>query len=266
MSLTHIAVSLDGDEECHDLIRGNGSFSRTMNGIRNLLSQSIIPDILFTPLKINYSSFGKMVEILSPMGIKRIGFNALHPTGRSRNIYKQIMLDHFTEAVAFAGMVEKIKKNNRGIEIKSAPFVYQCYPDMFKVDALPPPSPKKNVLKKCSAAHTSCTVTAGGWILPCSELRDFKGGNVKKRDFTETWIQSERLRAVRDVSNFSSSDIVFCRKCRYNIFCNGGCRADAYAVYNDLLAPDPNCPYWDEAKFPVATAPACRRSNIQVNP
>ena len=40
--------SLDGLEETHDLIRGKGSFQRTIEGMEKLLSHGILPTIMFT--------------------------------------------------------------------------------------------------------------------------------------------------------------------------------------------------------------------------
>jgi radical SAM protein with 4Fe4S-binding SPASM domain len=77
-------------------------------------------------------------------------------------------------------------------------------------------------------------------------LFDFKGGNIKEKDILDIWKNSEAFKEIRNLSNICTDEIPYCRNCDYNVLCNAGCRADAYAVYGDLLAPDPFCPYWRE--------------------
>ncbi|MCP4152766.1 MAG: SPASM domain-containing protein, partial [bacterium] len=48
------------------------------------------------------------------------------------------------------------------------------------------------------------------------------------------------------LSNITADQLPYCRNCDYNRFCNAGCRANAYSVYGDILAPDPYCPYKKE--------------------
>jgi radical SAM protein with 4Fe4S-binding SPASM domain len=241
----NISISLDGNEESNDKLRGRGSYEKTIKGIKNLINNGIIPGILFSPLKYNYKALGDMVERIYDMGIRSISFNAIHPSGRCSKTYKDLLLDWFVEAGEFQEMVKGIREKYNGIRINDPPFVYKSYPVQYHYIKISSEK-TKNIprLKPCSAAHSSCNITSGGWVVPCSELYDFKGGNIREKDILDIWRYSENFAKIRNLSDISSDQIPWCRNCDYNCFCNSGCRADAHIIYGDIMAPDPFCPYW----------------------
>jgi len=156
--------------------------------------------------------------------------------------YMDIMLNCFQDAEGFQDMIDRIRNEYNGIEIDNSFLAYQCYPEMYRHRS-PSEEDGARTLKPCSAAHTSCTITASGWVIPCAELFDFRGGNVIDHDILDIWQNSENFRQIRGLSDIPLSQVPHCRNCEYNVLCNAGCRADALTVYGDLLAPDPLCPY-----------------------
>jgi MoaA/NifB/PqqE/SkfB family radical SAM enzyme len=127
----NISVSLDGNKESNDKLRGKGSFNKTIKGIRNLVNNGIIPEILVTPLKNNYKTLNDMVETIYDLGIRRISFNSLHPSGKCKEIYKDIMLDWFVEVGEFQKIVVEIREKYSDIKISDPPFVYKSYPIQY---------------------------------------------------------------------------------------------------------------------------------------
>lgn len=242
----NISVSLDGKKGTHDRIRGRESFSRTIEGIDNLIKHGIFPEILLTPLKGNYKELNDMVDMLYNMGIRELSFNPLHATGRCREKYKDIMLDFFVEIVELLEIIANIRKKYSDFKIGYHVISYQNFAKIYYNRLSSNRKKEKVKLKPCSAAHSSCNITASGWLIPCSEFFDFKGGNIRNQDILDIWRNSENFEKIRNLSNIFTDQIPYCRNCDYNVFCNAGCRADAYAVYGDLLAPDPFCPYWKE--------------------
>lgn len=248
LNIKKVSVSLDGDADAHDRVRGTGSFDRAMKGINHLVNNGILPEILFTPLKSNYKTLAVLIEKIYTLGIKKISFNILHPTGKSRNKYKDIRLDCFVDAAEFQKIVKTIREKYKDFRIADLPLVYQSLPHMYADERDLLNAGGKKFLKPCSAGHTSCNITASGWVIPCSELFDFKGGNIKEQDILDIWKNSENFEKIRQLSDISSDQIPYCRNCNYNIFCSAGCRADSYEVFGDLMAPDPFCPYWKNMK------------------
>ena len=92
-----------------------------------------------------------------------------------------------------------------------------------------------------------------GDVTPCVFL-PIVVGNVREKHFREIWETSELFLKLRDRNNLKG----YCKDCPYREVC-GGCRARAYAYFNDPLAPDPGCIYtkedWERLKqqVPVAT-------------
>ncbi len=62
-------------------------------------------------------------------------------------------------------------------------------------------------------------------------------GNVLRDGFLNIWHNSPLMKALRDRDRPDYA----CKTCPYRYVC-GGCRARAYAYFNDPLGPDPGCP------------------------
>ena len=69
-------------------------------------------------------------------------------------------------------------------------------------------------------------------------------GNIKEKPFLEIWHDSPVLTQLRNRECLQGG----CAECRYKYLC-GGCRARAWAYFQDLNAPDPGCvnnrAFWD---------------------
>ncbi|MHA1704730.1 MAG: radical SAM protein [Promethearchaeota archaeon] len=244
LNFLNIEISIDGDRNTHDQIRGKGSFDRVIKGICDLIDNGIYPKVRFTPLKNNYKKLKVLVDILYPLGIKKFVLNSLKIT--SKCYYKNVMLDPFVETNEFEEIIYKVKEKYPDVKIGKPDTFYKNLPIQYykNKEFLNNMAIKK--LKPCSAAHSSCYITSDGWIIPCSGLYDFKGGNIKEKDILDIWRNSINFKKIRNLSNLSLSQIPYCRNCNYNRICSAGCRANAYAAYSDLTAPDPFCPYWKE--------------------
>lgn len=245
MGFKYLSISLDGDEAAHDMLRGRGSFKKTLAGIKHLLSVGITPKVLFTLLKSNHRCLEAMADVLYPLGIRDLSFNALHPGGNCKDIFKDIVLDRFTEAEEFMAQFESLRLKYPDFNFGQPPLVYHCYPQRFRAGM--PELKNKSAggrLKLCTAGHSTCCITSSGWMLPCTELFDFRGGNIRENDIVDIWQGAEKFETIRRLSNVTTDQIQYCSDCNYKVFCSAGCRADAYAVYGDIMAPDPYCPYW----------------------
>ena len=89
----------------------------------------------------------------------------------------------------------------------------------------------------CGAGRIYAGIQPNGDVIPCVFL-PISVGNIRNKEFKEIWEKSPILNKLRD------KDLIkgFCGTCPYRYVC-GGCRARAYAYFNDILAPDPGCIY-----------------------
>jgi radical SAM protein with 4Fe4S-binding SPASM domain len=88
----------------------------------------------------------------------------------------------------------------------------------------------------CSAGLISCAITKDGNVVPCLPLREVIAGNIIGENFKDIWENSPVFKLLRNRENLKGK----CGKCKYKNLC-GGCRAEAYYAFGDLLEEDPTC-------------------------
>ncbi|MDA8077891.1 MAG: radical SAM protein, partial [Nitrospiraceae bacterium] len=84
LAVKGVQVSIEGPEMVHDSIRGKGSFAASLKGIRHLLDAGLPVTINATLSEINAARFPDMVELAVSLGVQRLGFSRLVPSGRGR--------------------------------------------------------------------------------------------------------------------------------------------------------------------------------------
>jgi radical SAM protein with 4Fe4S-binding SPASM domain len=89
----------------------------------------------------------------------------------------------------------------------------------------------------CLGGTGFCFISRTGEVNPCGYL-PVKAGNIRERSFKDIWLDSRLFNDLRDPKKLKGK----CGKCEYKTRC-GGCRARAYARYNDYLAEEPYCVY-----------------------
>ena len=77
-----VQASLEGTEGVHDNIRGKGSFQSAIRGVNHLLSQNLRVTLNLTLSALNVDSIEEMAHLASSLGVQRIGFSRLVPSGR----------------------------------------------------------------------------------------------------------------------------------------------------------------------------------------
>ncbi|MCP5102374.1 MAG: radical SAM protein [bacterium] len=246
LKIKNISISLDGLEEKHNQIRGKNAFQKTVKGIQHLSHAGILPNVAFTPIKSNYSDLGPLIDLAVSLGIPTISVNTLTPEGRCLNIYGDIALKFPDQIKETLDIVEEKKKEYPQIKINCSLGFHYHLPQSYRYFQENPQNYEIKHLKDgCGAASTSCTITSTGDVIPCEGLADFIGGNIKDRDLSDIWNNSEKLKTIRDLGKISMDRVPHCKDCKYIYLCDGGCRASAYMVHNDLLAPGITCPLQD---------------------
>jgi len=86
-----VQVSIDGPDDVHDLIRGEGSFDRAVDGIDHLLDAGLKVTVNVTLCRLNARCMKKVVAFASHMGVHRVGFSRLVPCGRGGEMAGQML-------------------------------------------------------------------------------------------------------------------------------------------------------------------------------
>ena len=225
-----VQVSIEGPEEIHESIRGKGSFSGSLRGVRILLDAGLRVTLNVTLSSLNAGSFMDIVELASNLGVHSLGFSRLVPSGRGG-----AMLNTMLAAEEVKDLYEKIFSLDTGnLRIVTGDPVASQLSIEIGAD-------RGNIpMGGCAAGVSGLTILPDGTIVPCRRLY-IPIGNIKRDSFREIWSTSQVLEALRDRSRYSGK----CGSCNRWASCRG-CRAIAYAFSqakgeNDFLAEDPQC-------------------------
>jgi radical SAM protein with 4Fe4S-binding SPASM domain len=228
-----IQISLDGLERTHDSIRGKGSFTRALSGIKNLVQQGVSTYINLTLSRLNMEEIEGLVSLARDLGVQSVSYSRLVSCGRGKELTSQILT-----ADELVNLHRRLKKYKDG-EVR----IVSLDPLALVTDAVNDIPDTEFPIGGCAAGIFGITITSDGSIMPCRRM-DLTIGNIKKNNLRQLWVESPVLCALRYRESYHGG----CESCRYWPICRG-CRAIALAFARsrgeeDYLGPDPQCPYY----------------------
>jgi radical SAM protein with 4Fe4S-binding SPASM domain len=226
-----VQISLEGSEEVHDRIRGRGSFAASRRGVEYLLGAGLQVTLNTTLSELNVDEFPKMAAIAAELGVKRLGFSRLVPSGRGAALAgRMIAPDRLREIY---GSVMALAP--AGLEIVTGDPVASLMRSPDGNDDL-------GVVATggCAAGISGLTILADGTVTPCRRLA-LPLGNVRRDSLRTIWADSEILERLRDRRQYlgkcgTCPKWAHCRGCRAIAFADSQLRGEA-----DYLAADPQC-------------------------
>jgi MoaA/NifB/PqqE/SkfB family radical SAM enzyme len=230
IGVSGVQVSMEGPELIHDRIRGKGSFVRAINGVKILLENNIEVTLNVTLSNLNYRYIKEIVSLASELGVQRLGFSRLVPSGRGMQLFDEILSPALVKKAYEAVLNAPVD----GLEIVTGdPVASQRklkHAGSFGCTAF----------GGCAAGVSGLTFQPDGTINPCRRL-NIPIGNIKRDSIREVWAASEVLASLRDRDQYKGK----CGQCDRWANCRG-CRAIAYACScakgdSDFLAEDPQC-------------------------
>jgi radical SAM protein with 4Fe4S-binding SPASM domain len=231
LSVKGVQVSMEGPEEVHDSIRGKGSFSSSVKGIRHLLDAGLKVTVNATLSDLNAAPFIELVELVRSLGVQRLGFSRLVPAGRGLGLVDRMIAREKVRKI----YEDILSLRPEGLEIVTGdPVASQLMASSADADA------GDVATGGCAAGLSGLTFLPDGTIVPCRRLL-VPIGNVRKDRIREVWAASPVLGALRDRAQYKGK----CGRCERWALCRG-CRAIAYAHSlatgeGDFLAEDPQC-------------------------
>lgn len=231
-SYTHeVLTSVDGLESSHDQIRRKGSFLKTMNCIRELLSNGIRVVVITAVQRKNYQDIPNLVDLLIITGVNAHFLFSVTPLGRATK--KDVVSPEEWEQ-----LIANLHKEHKGQKMDTD---VVCELHHLKGD---------EVINyrgaKCRLyTRNHAVILPTGDVFPCSLFitTDKSLGNVNKQTFEVIWVQSP-------VWNFYSSKISDpeCIKCKLWNLCKGGCPGYSYLFTGNIESKDPRC---EPNRYPV---------------
>jgi len=237
--LKAMAISLDGAKpETHDEFRGlDGSWEKTIQGIKNCAGVGLTFQIGVCTHKKNYHELPKIVELARKLGANAVEIFDFVSSGRGLE-HQEYELDVETRMKLIQQII-KMQRNEDELYFRviGVPeYWVQVEISVSDEDAL------KFVRSCCGAGIRYGTILYDGTVFPCM-LLPIPLGNVKKQSFTEIWKNSPVLNTLRDSSNLKGK----CAKCKFKEICRGA-RCRAYVKTGDFMVEDPAC-WFDEKEI-----------------
>ena len=215
-----VYVSLDGDEESHEYLRGKGTWKATIKGIKNLREEGASFALVMAVGKHNYQKVPAFVRTAKELGASHVAIIPIMPFGNALKNGVYVGKEEFLKA---------LKDFERALEEEEMRGSVWCAPWA------------KYVVESKRVSAGNCRKSAGmdigpdGWTLLCDVL-DFKINDVKGRPLREVREEYLEHPLVKRVS-FPKERC----PCPYFEKCLGGCYARALAATGKFEG-DPLCP------------------------
>ena len=261
VGVQYAEISLDGFEKIHDEFRGMPrAWKRAVEGIKNCVNVGLDTGVATTATHYNFKEIPKLAEFVEKnLRAKRFMVFNFIPVNRGKEIVKQDLTPREREELLSFLYTKLIDKNRELDTFSTAPqyavtslkfafgpvvathFTNRAATEMLKGRT----KSLTEFIGGCGAGRLYCGIEPNGDIEPCVFI-PIKVGNIREQSLVDIWRNSPILKQIRSRDAFKG-----CGECEYKYIC-GGCRARAYAYFNDLQGPDPGCninqKYWEEVE------------------
>ena len=239
-----LSVSIDGAcAETHDALRGvEGSFERTIAGVRHLVDAGLAPQIICTLHRGNVDELADLVHLGEKIGCASVKLNQLHDFGRGAKLSVSQGLT-FTEILDIQRMLE-----SEIIPFSSVPVLLDI-PIAFH--------PLRRLVYdqqgRCTVLNI-LGVLASGQLSLCGigeAVPELIYGDLEEHDVATVWRESPGLAELRKQVPHRLGGI--CGDCIHRDRCMGTCVAHNYFHARRLDAPFSFCHTADElGGFPTS--------------
>jgi len=216
----NISVSIDGDENTNDYIRGKGVYKKAINTLRRLKRAGINPSIRFTLMTVNLTIMKHVVKLSRDLGIK-LKVRRAKPQKRTieNNLIIRDANREYFEAL-------KILNTYKNCEIEDI----MNFSNSIRAHLL-------IGLTDCGAGTRSIHVNYNGDVLPCIFLgNSFVDGNIYHTSLMDIWKNGEKTKIMRNIALNNE-----CKTCERKMICHGECPAIRLYATGTLNGLDPSC-------------------------
>lgn len=228
----HFQVSLDGPEEVHDLLRGNGTFKKTVHSLKLLKQHKIPCSIAMAVNTDNVSYMPDMVSLANALRVGIIHFLWHFKRGMGESM-EMVPIDTLTENLRAA--VKLAKENSIVIDNLEA----------LRAQVFTPPGTRFDF---GNAGWESLAIGPDGSIYPTPamvHLEDLRAGYIEE-GIEEVWEKSAVLKSIREISLL---DIPEMASDLWRFIIGGGdldhCLINGNGGKKEmLLSPDPYAPLY----------------------
>ena len=223
-------ISLDGDAEAHNRIRGNDAYERTWNNLIQLdhaEARYSVASVVSNKNKIEIFNLISELGQLSHMRYWRISYEM--PFG-SAGFEKMMSADEWNTFVS-----ELLHRADFKVKVQKI-FPFDLYDQRREeLDQLPAGHFRSI---NCGSGKNKVYVYPDFKVYPCTCLTDFCIGELDKQTLDEI-LDAEPVKRFTDYKLLDDS---VCKSCEYRKYCNGGCIGMSYHFFGKLGMGDKRCP------------------------
>ena len=246
--ISYVGVSLDGMKKTHDRFRGvKGAFDLTLKGIRACRDAGIKVGVRFTINRKNFFDIPAIFDLIEEEDIPRACFYHLVYSGRGSKLIEEDLSQEEARQVMniIMNRTRDLCERGKTKEILTVDN-HADGPYLYLRTEKEDPERAKEVLSllrtnegNSSGIGIGC-VSWDGEVYADQFWRGISFGNVRKRPFSEIWIDTsnELMMQLKDKKRYVKGR---CAVCRWLDICGGNFRARAEAFTGDIWAADPAC-------------------------
>lgn len=239
-----IQISVDGSKpQSHDSFRGDGSFRKTIAGLKTLRSFGIAVGVRVTIHRKNVYNLDEIAEfLLDDLKLPRFSTNAASYLGLCRNHSNEIQLTTEERSHAMKALLRLSKKYVGCIDASAGPLAEaNTWIKMERARREKRPGGSEGgYLISCWGVFSSMAVKANGTMIPCSQMGHIELGRINRDDVREIWQKHPELKRLRARVDVSLADFDYCKGCEYIPYCRGNCPALAYTLTGMENHPSPD--------------------------
>ena len=220
-----VRISLDSNNrDTHDYLRNRqGCYDLVLKAIDRLKKMGMQIEIVTTVSTQNVDELDEIIEFIKTLNIDQWSVSVFCPTGRGHEISTWLLSKEQYKEVS-----EKLWKVKKEVNF----LVKTDIPQLVLLDKN---RAESNEFIYCAAATELLVIFPNGDLAPCFSM-PLTEGNVRTDTIYDIWNNGRLFKSLREKNLIHGE----CGKCEFLNVC-GGCRAMAYAKYDDYLMTDPLC-------------------------
>lgn len=208
-----IQISLDGLNDVHDIIRGEGVFSLIEKNIDLIRCKKMVYFFKTTINKFNYKHLNQIVDYVVKSGGYSISFSFMNPIGRGL-LNKELCLSDAQIIETYDDLKKLKEKYDDKVKVE--------IPNLFKNGVCP-----WFVFEKGRPLTLSPRIDVDGYVYLCSAFMNpkFSIGNINSSSLEDIVFKSSELNELLSFIKLSKKYTIDCPTCFLNEVCAKGCPA-----------------------------------------
>lgn len=227
-------ISIDGNEETHNMIRPGVKYQRVMLGLKNLSDLNLTFGINLTINMHNLAEIKQTIHNFSAFKPAYILIGPLQISPKNIHLCGDIMINSEQEEVLREEIIQLQKEYPE--------IVMKYDKEKMAYEQEHPVLGSGKQYHRCTAFVEEMSIGPAGNLISClrgTTFKEFYGDNLmNSSSLKETWKHSSIATKFRTIPLKEN-----CVSCQLNRSCNQGCPLETYILDNEFGGYDPHCKY-----------------------